>query len=56
MKIIHIGNINRRANGVGQVINRLSFAQKELGHEVLTLTAIHKEEALDNFTEVHNID
>lgn len=53
MRIIHIGNVNRKANGVGQVIKALSEAQIGLGHDVLTLTARHKQDGLDSFIEVH---
>jgi len=53
MKIMHIGNVQRKANGVGQVIKDLSEAQRELGHVVLTLTAIHKQDELPSFVEVH---
>lgn len=54
MKIMHIGNVQLNANGVGQVIRDLSEAQRELGHEVITLTARHKQEELPSFVEVHS--
>lgn len=53
MKVMHIGNVQREANGVGQVIKELSQAQQELGHEVVTLTARHKQDELPSFVEVH---
>ncbi len=53
MKIMHIGNVQLKANGVGQVINDLSEAQRKLGHEVITLTARHKQEDLPSFVEIH---
>lgn len=53
MRIAHIGNVNCKANGVGQVIKALSEAQIGLGHDVLTLTARHKQDGLDSFIEVH---
>ncbi|MDO4334384.1 MAG: glycosyltransferase [Bacteroidales bacterium] len=53
MNIMHIGNVNSMANGVGQVIKNLSKSQRLLGHEVLTLTARHKQEELPSFVEVH---
>lgn len=54
MRIIHIGNVNRIANGVGQVISKLAAAQRQLGHEVITLTAIVKHDELPEFTEIHS--
>lgn len=54
MRIMHIGNVQRRANGVGQVISALSKSQKSQGHEVLSLTARHKQDELDEYIEVHS--
>ncbi len=53
MRIVHIGNVNCNANGVGQVIKALSSAQTGLGHEVMTLTARYKQDELASFIEVH---
>ncbi len=55
MNIIHIGNVGLRANGVGQVIEKLSQAQRNAGHKVTVLTARQKKEALPDFKEIHSI-
>lgn len=55
MKIIHIGNVGLRANGVGQVIENLSYEQKKAGHHITILTARKKKEPLDSFIEIHKL-
>lgn len=56
MNIIHIGNVNRKANGVGQVIENLTMFQRNMGHSVKALTAVKKNEVLPLFEEIHNVN
>lgn len=54
MKIAHIGNVCRIANGIGTVIKSLSIAQRNNGNDVLVLTALKKIDALPEFHEIHS--